>query len=136
MNEVKCGVESNKRRRVSRDQAGQQEYVTSDIALTLAVVGEGEFGDVKAESETFGANAEVLAKEVASDLSSSHTGARDKMFKGTRGKLAQSSLKQFFHSKERKGELSGATANEPETKLDTAAADESNKLLKKADGVG
>ena len=136
VSEVKCGVESNKRRRVSRDQAGQQGVVTSDTALAQAGDSEGEIGVVKAEVADLGANADVLAKEVAGDHSSSHTGAGDNIFKGTRGKIVQSSLKQFFNSKERKGSVSGANEKEPEAKLDNAAADKSNKLLKKADGVG
>ena len=99
------------------------------------MVSEGEYGVRKAEVTALGAAAEVEDKEVVQDLSS-HTGATNK-FKGASGKVVQSSLKQFFHSKERTGNVSGSKKKEPEAKPDTAAADESNKLSKKpADGIG
>ena len=56
----------------------------SDAALTQAVVSEGEFGDVKAETTALGANAEVEDKEVVQNLSC-NTGAENN-FKGSRGK--------------------------------------------------
>ena len=105
-----------------------------DAALAQAVVSEGEFGDVKAETTALGANAEVEDKEVVQNLSC-NTGAEN-VFKGSRGKIVQSSLKQFFHSTVKVTNERGRIKKEPEAELDTAATDESNNTSQKADGVG